>query len=80
MDFVETCKIQIAAIHNVDGARLDDQFVEDIDIVNPSRAFNDHRRNAPVQIQEGMEFDGAFSFPEFRPREKSQTEIDGSRV
>ena len=80
MDFVEACKIEIAAIHNVDGAGFDDQVVEDIDVVNLSCCYDDHRRNVSVQIQEGMEFYGTFPFSKSRTWEKGQTAIDGSRV
>lgn len=79
-DFVEAGKIEIAAIHDVDGSQLDDQLVEDIDIVNFPRGDDDHRRDVPVQIQKGMEFDRTLAFPELGPREKGQTEVDGGRI
>ena len=77
---VEARKIEIAAIHDVDGSRLDDQSIEDIDIVNFPRGNDDDRRNIPMQIQEGVEFDCTLAFSEFCPREKSQTQIDGCRI
>lgn len=80
VDLVEAGKIQIATIHDIDGPQLDDQLVEDIDIVNLPRGDDHHRRNVPVQIQKGMEFDCTLAFPELGPREKCQTEVDGSRI
>ena len=64
---VESRKIEIAAIHDVDGRRLDGQLVEDIDIVNLARGNDYDRGNIPMQIQEGMEFDGSLAFSELRP-------------
>ena len=80
VDPVEAGKIQIAAIHDIDGPKLDDQLVEDIDIVNFPRGDDHHRRNVPMQIQKGMEFDCPFAFPELGPGEKCQTEVDGRRI
>ena len=36
MNSVETNKVEINAIHDINSTGLDDQFVEDIDIVNIS--------------------------------------------
>jgi len=33
-----------------------------------------------MQIQKSMEFDCPLAFPEFGPREKSQTEVDSRRI
>jgi hypothetical protein len=32
VDFVEAGKIEISAIHDVDGPKLDEQLVEDVDL------------------------------------------------
>ena len=80
VDFVEAGKIEIAAIHDVDGPQLDEQLVEGIDIVNFPRGDDDHRRDVPVQIQKGMELYCTLAFPELGPREKGQTEVDGGRI
>jgi hypothetical protein len=80
VDLVEAGKIQIAAIHDVDGPNLDDQLVEDIDIVNFPRGNDHHGRNVPMQIQKGMELDCPFAFPELGPREKGQAEVYGGRI
>jgi len=64
----------------VDCPHLDNQFVEDIDIVNLPCGNDDYRRNVAVQIQKGMELDCPFPFPELGPGKKSQTEVDGGRI
>jgi len=80
MNFVEARKIEIAAIHDIYGPRLDDQFVEDIDVVDLPCGYDDHRGNVAAQIQQGMEFYGALPFPELGPGKKSQAEIYGGRI
>ena len=80
VDFVEACKIQISAIHDVDGPSLYDQIVQDIDIVDFARCYDDHGRNVAAQIQKGMEFYCPLSLPEFCPGEKRQAKVDGSRI
>ena len=54
-NLVEAGKIQIAAIHDIDGPRLEDQLVADIDIVDFSRCDDHHGRNISMQIQKGVE-------------------------
>ena len=80
MELVESGKFQIATIHDVDGPWFYEQLIEDIDIVHFSRSDDHHRRNAAMQIQEGVELYRAFAFPKFGPRENSQAEIDGGRI
>ena len=72
VDLVEAGKIEISAIHDVDGPKLDEQLVEDVDIVDFSRGDDHDGRNIPMQIQKGMELDRPLSFPELGPGEKSQ--------
>lgn len=80
LDGVQARKIEIAAIHDVDGPRLDDQLIEDIHIVNFSCGNDHYRRNVPMLIQEGMKFDGSFAFSKLCPGEKRQTQINGCRI
>lgn len=81
VDLVETGKIEISALHDVlDGPKLDEQLVEDVDIVDFSRSDDHDGRNISMQIQKSMEFDRPLAFPELGPREKSQTEVDSRRI
>lgn len=80
MNFEEAAKVEITAIHDIDGPGLDDQIVEDIDIVNVSGGYDHHRGNVAVQIQKGVHFYGALPFPELGPGKQRQTKIDGCRI
>ena len=69
MEAIESRKIQIATIHDIEGAGLRDQVVENIDVLDFSRGDFDERRDIAAQIQEGVKFDSAFVLSETRPRE-----------
>ena len=40
----------------------------------------DKRRDAALQVQQGMEFDGGFGLSEMRPGEDGQAQVDGGGV
>jgi len=80
MEFVKASEIDITPVHQIGGARFEEELVEDVDIVNSPMSNNNKGGNAPAQIQEHVKFDGGLVFPKFRPREKSETEIDGGGV
>ena len=80
MHLVETIEIEITAIHDIDGSCLENQLVEDIDIVNFARGYDDDGWYVAVQVQKGMELYRTFAFPEFGPWEKCQTQFDSGRV
>lgn len=77
MNVVEAHKIEIAAIHDIYGPRLDDQFVEYIDAVDLTFGYDDHRGNVAAQIQQGMEFYGALPLaPPFALMQETGTSGD----
>lgn len=80
MQFVKAGEIDIPPIHHVDGARFEEKSVEDIDVVNSAGSNDSKGGDASAQIQERVKFDGGFVFPKFRPREKSEAQIDGGGV
>ena len=51
MNFVEARKIEIAAIHDIYGSRLDGQFVEYIYVVDLPCGYDDHSGNVAAQVQ-----------------------------
>jgi len=58
IDPVETAEVQIGAVEDVDGPRLDGDLVEDVDFVNPAGGDDGNRRDVAPQIQQRMELDG----------------------
>lgn len=80
MDRVESSGVQMSSIHDVKRARVEDQLIQDVHIVNLGGCYNDHAGYVPPQIQQGVELDSAFGFPEFRPREKRKAQVYGRGV
>ena len=58
VDAVKPAEVQIGAIEDVDGPRLDGDLVEDVDFVNPAGGDDGNRRDVAPQIQQRMELDG----------------------
>lgn len=80
MDGIKATEIQISTIDNVKGPWFEAQLIEDVDVVNLAMSDNDKRRDTPPQIQQGVQFHSAFVGSELGPREKGETQIDGSGV
>ena len=77
---MEAGEIDIAAIHDVEGAGLGDQFVEHPGIVPSGGGDVYEGGDVAAQIQERMELDSSFAALERGPGEERQTEIDGGGV
>src|SRR5512139_1302567 len=80
MNGVKAFEVQIASVDDIESSRFEDQLIEDPDIVNLAVGNNDEGGNASSQIQQRMQFHGAFVSSELGPREKRETEIDGGGV
>ena len=76
----EALEVRVTTIHDIDGARLDEQLVENVDIVHLAVGDDYHGRNGATQIEERMQFDCGLRFSEMRPREDRKTKVDGARV
>ena len=65
---VETAKVQVAAVHDVEGAGFGQEQVEDLDIVQFAVGDVDKGRDTAAQVKQGMQFDSAFGGAEAGPR------------
>ena len=74
---MKTSEIQIAAIHNVEGARLRDKQIECVDIVDLAFGNMDKRGDIAPQIHQRMEFDRPLGAAKMGPGEDGKTKIDG---
>ena len=71
---MEPPEVDIATVHDVEGAGLGDEFVEHPGIV-PARAGDvDESRDIAAQIEQRMELDGGLGALERRPGEQRQAE------
>ena len=80
MEQIKTFEVEIGAIHDIEGARLRNELVEGVDVVDFSLGNLDKSRYRAAQIQKCMELDGGFVFSKPCPREKRKTQIDRGRV
>lgn len=76
MNDMETGKIEIGPVKDVETAGLVNQVIQDPDIMHFSVCYLDKRRDGASQIEKGMKFDSAFVFAEDSPGEKGKTEVD----
>ena len=77
---VETGEVDIAAVHDVEGAGFRDQLVEHPDVVPAAVADMNEARDIAPQIQQGMQFDGGLRAHEGRPWKDREAEVDGGRI
>jgi hypothetical protein len=76
MDGVQAGEVQLAAIHQVERARLDHQLVEDIDLVGLAVGDVDEARDRYADIQERVQLDGGLGRAERRPWIDRQAQFD----
>ena len=77
---VEPGEIDVASVHDVEGAGLQRQMVESLDIVHFSAGNVDKTGDVAAQVDQGVQLDGSLASAKARPREERQTEIDGRGI
>src|SRR5262247_971498 len=76
----QSLEIDISSIHDVEGAGLGHEVVEDIDVVILAVADEDKRRNAATQIEQRVELHSGFRRSEGCPRKHRKAQINCGRV
>src|SRR5580693_6135081 len=77
---MEPGEIDIAPIHDVDCARLREQQVERVNVVQLAIRHVDEAREVAAQVQQRVHLDRRFGGAEMRPRKDRQTKVDRRRV
>ena len=80
VDAVQAAEVQVAPVHNVEGARFEEQIVEDVDVVDLAWSNDDKGREVSPQVQQSMHLDGALRPAKLRPREQRQAQVDRGGV
>jgi len=73
-------KIEVAFVHDIEGAGLEDHVIEKMDIVHLTACNADKRRDIGPQVQLGMHLDGAFVTAMLCPGKERQAQIDDSGI
>ena len=76
MQSIETCEIQVTAIHDIERTSLDRHEVQHIDFVHLAVADKDKRWDCATQVQQSVQLDRALGFAKGSPVEQAQTQID----
>jgi len=80
MNSIEPLVIQVSPIHDVEGAWLEHQLVQDVHVVDLGGCHNDHARDVPSQVQQGVQLDSTLGSSESRPWEQRKAKVDGCGV
>src|SRR4029434_10286190 len=80
MEAVEQLEVEVAAIHHVEGARLGNEHVEDVDIVQFAVGDVDEARDSAAQVEERVQFHRRFVFAKLGPRKQRQAQVDGGGI
>ena len=73
---MESTEVEVSPVHHIEGADLDRQCVENLDIVSLAVGNQDKTRDIPAQVDERVQFYGALPATESRPREELQAKVD----
>lgn len=76
----ESAEIHVAAIHQIEGSRFEQQTVAPAHIVLPRTGNADAGRNRPAQINLGMKLDARLGLTEIGPWKKRQRQVGGRGI
>ena len=80
MHLKQPSKVDVAAIHHIERARLQDQDIEHIDLVHLAIADVDEGGNRAPEVEQGVQLDGSLGFAKRGPFEQAQAQVDGGGV
>ena len=73
MHLKQPSKVDEAATHHIERARLQDQDIEYVDPVHLVIADVDEGGNRAPEVEQGVQLDGSLGFEKRRPLEQTQT-------
>ena len=76
----QPCEVQVAPIHQVKRARLQDQIVHHIDLVRLAVGDVNETGDVASQVQQRVQLDGRLGRAKRRPGKHRQTQVDGAGV
>ena len=77
---IEPFEVDVASVHDVEGAGLGQQQVQDIDVVQFAVADVQERRDVAAQIQQRVQLDGRLGRAKRCPRKHRQAQVDGAGI
>ena len=80
MKSVESRKVEIAAIHDIERAGFPDQLVEDVNVMHTASGDNNNSGKVALEGQQRVPFDGRLVSAERSPRKQREAEVNGGGV
>jgi len=80
MNLVKPCKIQVPAVHQIEGPSLDDELIQDVDFVGLSVCNVNETGYVSMQIQEGVHLHRSLGCAKRSPRINRQAKVYRRRV
>lgn len=80
VDTSQPFEIDVSTIHDIECSSLENNPIQSMDVVSLAIGDRDEHRDGALQIDNGVKLDCAFGFPESRPREEAEAQIDGGCV
>ena len=80
MQAVQALEIEITPVHHIEGARLGQQFVQDVDVVQFPVGNVDEARDVAAQIDQRVQFARCFGRTKRCPREQRKAQVDRGRI
>ena len=77
---MQACKVEITAVHHIEGAGLGQQVIEHVDVVPFAVADMDEGGDIAAQLQQRMQLDSRFGRAKWCPGKHRQAQVDGSTV
>src|SRR5918995_5176573 len=80
MEAVEPLEVEVTTVHDIEGARLGNQHIEDIDVVQFAIGNMDKTGNCSAQVEQRVQFHRRFGGAKLGPRKQRQAQIDGGGI
>ena len=77
MQKIESLEVEISTVHYIEGAGLRDELIKDVHVMDVSLGYGDKRWDVAAEVEQGMEFDGSFSFSKPCPGKQRKAQING---
>ena len=79
-DAMQAAKVQIAPVHDIEGAELVNQLIENVHIVHAAGCNNHHGGKVTLKGEQCVKFDGGFVPAEGGPGKERQAQVDRGRA
>jgi hypothetical protein len=77
---VEPLEVEVAAVHNVEGAGFGHEVVQEVDVVDFGRCYADKRGDIAAQVEQRVHLHGVLRALELRPGKERHAQVDDRGV